>query len=341
MSFQINRGLFKFDFTDQYAILAVPINAESGEIRKQYLKLVRRLHPDQVKGKTATEQQKATQLLSKMVNPAYKKLSNDKELVEYKLILSTVAKRVIKEASKIEIVSPSAKKLLADTSNIDLAYKKAIEILSNQLYDSIDKSMEIIAEISELNVVYIIKNAGVTISPAKPVATPPPVNNTSTQSPVNNPNQTTNTTNTTEPTPPPKTSEEKTAEKINSSVESYCRRAEEYINKNNYAQAILDLRDALQLDNNNSRIHALLGMAFLYQKQATMAKIHINKAVQINPKDETTIKAKQMLDQATGKPTGKPTATGPKTGPAKVSNKPDDSDGLTIFGIKFGGSKKK
>lgn len=337
MSFQINRGLFKFDFTDQYAILAIPINAESREIRKQYLKLVRRLHPDQLKEKTPAEQQKANQLLSKMVNPAYKKLSSDKELVEYKLILSTVAKRVIKEASTIQIVSESAKKLLADTSNIDLAYTKAIEILGNQLYDSIETSMEIIAEISELNVVYIIKNAGVTISPAKPVAPQPPVNNTSTSSPANNPSQTTNTTKKTEPTPPTKTSEEKTAEKINSSVDSYCRRAEEYISKNNYAKAILELRDGMQLDNNNSRIHALLGMAFLYQNQGTMAKVHINKALQINPKDETAIKAKAMLDKATGKPT----ATGSKTGPAKLPNKPDDSDGLTIFGIKFGGNKKK
>ncbi|TAF42574.1 MAG: molecular chaperone DnaJ, partial [Oscillatoriales cyanobacterium] len=46
MSFEMTKGLFKFDFTDQHAILGVPLDAEFNDIRKRYMKIVRRLHSD-------------------------------------------------------------------------------------------------------------------------------------------------------------------------------------------------------------------------------------------------------------------------------------------------------
>ncbi|NJN87247.1 MAG: J domain-containing protein [Leptolyngbyaceae cyanobacterium SL_7_1] len=46
MAFNIEQGLFSPEFTDHHAILGVPVNADPKEIRKQYLKIVRRLHPD-------------------------------------------------------------------------------------------------------------------------------------------------------------------------------------------------------------------------------------------------------------------------------------------------------
>ena len=44
--FTFTQGLFKFDFTDHYAILGVSLDAEFAEVRKRYMKLARRLHPD-------------------------------------------------------------------------------------------------------------------------------------------------------------------------------------------------------------------------------------------------------------------------------------------------------
>jgi hypothetical protein len=41
MSFQIERGLFKFDFTDHHAVLGIPVNADVKEVRKRYLKIAR------------------------------------------------------------------------------------------------------------------------------------------------------------------------------------------------------------------------------------------------------------------------------------------------------------
>ncbi|NET53020.1 MAG: J domain-containing protein, partial [Merismopedia sp. SIO2A8] len=77
MSFQIERGLFKFDFTDHHAVLGIPIGADKKEVRKRYLKIARNLHPDSSKAEGEAEKQQANQLLSKLVNPAYEQLSKD------------------------------------------------------------------------------------------------------------------------------------------------------------------------------------------------------------------------------------------------------------------------
>ncbi|MBC6474524.1 MAG: DnaJ domain-containing protein [Hormoscilla sp. GM102CHS1] len=45
MSFLIQKGLFKTDFTDYHAILGVPVYAENKEIRKRYMKIAKKLHP--------------------------------------------------------------------------------------------------------------------------------------------------------------------------------------------------------------------------------------------------------------------------------------------------------
>jgi hypothetical protein len=36
MSFQLQRGLFQFDFTDRHAILGVSVNAQEAHIRTRY-----------------------------------------------------------------------------------------------------------------------------------------------------------------------------------------------------------------------------------------------------------------------------------------------------------------
>ena len=332
MSFQIQRGLFQFDFMDQCAILGVSIEAKPNEIRKQYHKIARRLHPDQLIGKSAEEKQKASQILSKLVNPAYKQLSSEKELVEYRLILSTVAKRVVKDWEEKKIKSENAKKLLLDRSNVSMAYNSAINALGDQLYQNLDLALDSIAEISEINMIYLLRSGGGNMTQPTSTQTQPQPVITQTQ-PVNtarsNPQPATPTSNPTQSVPqPPKAPEPK----IDVS-EPYCRRAEEYISKQNYTNALIELRDAVKLDPNSSRVHALLGMVYLHQNQATSAKVHINRAIEINPKDETAIKAKQMLD----KPSGKKSSTSGKT-PGKKDDKSDD--GITVFGIKIGGKKK-
>jgi len=75
MSFKIDSGLFKFNFTDHHAVLGVPVDAEFKDIRKRYLKIARCLHPDSCSAQSEADKQRANQLLSKLVNPAYENFS--------------------------------------------------------------------------------------------------------------------------------------------------------------------------------------------------------------------------------------------------------------------------
>ena len=107
--------------------------------------------------------------------------------------------------------------------------------------------------------------------------------------------------------------------------------------KQNYAGAVLELREALKLDQNNSRTHTLMGVAYLKQNQATMAKVHINKALQLNPKDELALRGKKHLDGLAQKsnPGGKPPAQA-----KPEQTKPSEKPGGGLFGGLFGGKKK-
>jgi len=83
-----------------------------------------------------------------------------------------------------------------------------------------------------------------------------------------------------------------------------------------------------------------LGEIYLQQGQSTMAKVYINKALELNPKDEKALAAKKNLQKSLASPK--------KAAAAKSSGKSgkkagSDGGGITIFGIKIsgGGSKKK
>ena len=325
MSFQIEQGLFKFDFTDHHAILGVPVDAEFNDIRKRYLKIARRLHPDSCKADNEADKQLASDLFSKLVSPAYTKFSNERERAEYGVLLGLMGKRCLQEASKIQLQSDLAKQL-SKAGEFEKAYKTLVANLAETQYQSLSQTLNVIAQISELNMVYLMRQeskgavVGQTGQTQKPPATGVPA--TGTRPPA--------AASTTAPPPPP-------PPKAESRAEGYYRRAEEWMSKNNLAQAIIELRDALKLEPNNSRCHGLLGMIYVKQNQATMAKVHINKALQLNPEEKVALDAKRLLEKPAaqkGGTKGAPPKTPPKSG------KPDQPGG-GIFGGLFGGGGKK
>lgn len=328
MSFRIEKGLFKFDFFDFYAILGIPVDAKPDEIRKRYLKIAQVLHPDRCKAETAADKQRASQMFSKLVNPAYEQLFKDKGRNEYIIVLGRMGKRLASDPSKVQIQSEAAKQLSQAGGNLDHVYKTSVQKLAAQQYESLEGALDLIGQISELNMVYLMKKDG---DVAKKAAGAPS-GSTVIKSGVPG-------------TPPP--AEEKKAEQPQASVavEAYCRRAEEYMAKNVIAKAVLELRDALQQEPNNSRCHGLLGMAYLRQNQATMAKIHITKALQLNPQEPNALKGKEILDkyaQKTAANASKSGAPPAKSPPGKTPpGKPDDKQGGGgLFGGIFGGKKK-
>lgn len=326
MSFRIERGLFKYDLTDYHAVLGVPMDAESKEIRKRYLYIARRLHPDRCASVSAAEKQLASDLLSKLVNPAYEQLSHERSRAEYIAVLTQMGKRLIQESASVQLDTDGAKQL-ASVPNIDHLYQNAIANMAIVQYDSLQGALGHIAQISELNVVYLMRNGGKKFASPPPPPPPQAISHTTSSPPLKSSPPTTSPPISSPTTPTPETSV----------TSHYIRRAQELINKNQVALARVELQDALKLEPNNSCCHSLLGVVYLKQNQIKMAKVHFDRTLQLDPKDEQALAGKRKIEQILGKKPGTAkSATKLNTG----TKQPNKSGGNGLFGGLFGGKKK-
>lgn len=275
MSFPIQQGLFQFDLMDHYGILGVSVDADFKEVRQRYLKIAQKLHPDTCKAKTISEKEKANQLLSKLVNPAYEHLSREQQRTEFRLVLGQIGKGVAQDIGKMTLASEPAKKLAQASTNIDIAYQKLLQSLAIDQYASLDNVFQKIAQISELNLVYLMltagkgnqKSAGPAIAKASGLSTSP-----ASTAPSETPSK-------------------------ESAISNYIRRAQNYLDNKNFTQAQRELRDALRDEPDNSTCHALIGLTYLKQNQTTMARVHINRAYKASPKNPIVIECKKELDR--------------------------------------------
>lgn len=321
MSIKIEQGLFQADFTDYYAVLGIPIDAEVKDIRKRWLQISRRLHPDSLTEEDESHKQAATEILSKLVNPAYELLKDDRERSEYLLLLKLKGKQAIQQQAVNRLVSQEAKTLL-QAKDPAKSYHEVLRQLSTQQYNTLDHITAVTGQISELNLAYLMRmeaQDGIKIS--RPAAT-----TTTTAPKATSTSGTTATAQTTTPV----------QAKISIS-DQYYRRAEEFLAKRSYAEAIKELRDALKIEPTNARCHTLLGTVYLAQKQNTMAKIHFQQALKHNPQDSKAREGLRQLGQA-ATATGSTAATGGKAA-QKSPAKSDKPAGGGLFGRWFGGKK--
>jgi len=285
----MTKGLFKYDFTDQHAILGIPLDAEYNDIRKRYLKIARRLHSDTCSFESQADKDWANQFLSKVVNPAYNKFSKESDRKEYNLLLAAIGKRVAKEQPKMQIESEAAKQL-ATAKDWEEAYKTAVSKLALKQYESVKETQEAIDQISELNMVYLLRKermgggVGVAAGSLPKVATPTSTEKTAAAA---------TPATATPPPPPPKVQD--------SPAEAYCRRAQGFMDSKSYAKAILELKEGVKRDPKHSKAHAMLAMCYFEQNQATMAKLEMNKALASNPEEPTALEVKKKLEQASAK----------------------------------------
>lgn len=336
MSFAIKQGLFKLNITDHYAILGVPLDADAKQIRLKYLQIAQKLHPDTCKG-DGLEKKLASDILSKLVNPAYENLSRKSSYAEYQIVLAQIGQHLAEKRDRITVGSEVAKELLKAGDKVEIVYRKLLKTLIAEQYQPLEKAFLKIASISELNLVYLILKQGQGIGREEKPITKPTTTQSSKQPPKETATQANIQAQNAESTP---TSQ--------SRVASYIRRAKEYIAKGNFSQAISELRDALKIDPNNSTCHALIGQAYLRQNQLTMAQIHIKKACQEKPKDPVVLEIKQELDKLSKSKTGtnnnkntsdssKSTQSSPRTDGSKSTAKSGTNG---IFGSLFGSKKK-
>ncbi len=301
MSFQIKRGLAEFGYPDHYAVLGLEVSASASEIRKRYVKLARILHPDSCDASIDKEQ--ASQLLSRLVNPAYQFLSQDKERTDYDMLLKLVGQRANLEFDSARIYYQAAKDLLT-VDQYETLYLSTIQELAQTQYGQLGQAVKIIEQISELNLTFLLRrelmqplrSGGQSVhSEAVPtVATQPSSPEVSVTTSAKTPiDQTVSPTE-------------------DHYVKQYIRRAEDYLSKNLSQPAIQELRSALKLDPQNFRCNLLLGSTYLRLKQPKMAKEYLMKAQRIQATNAELLKEMNELKKQESL-VAKPTQAGAKS----------------------------
>jgi curved DNA-binding protein CbpA len=344
MSFNLESGLFSLGCSDYHAVLGVPVDADPKDIRKKYLRLAQRLHPDSSGRESEENRKRAVEFLSKLVNPAYEELSKEKKFNEHLVVLKLKGQQALNQQETVVLRSDEARSLASTHGELDSAYRQSVKRLAEEQYAHLDKVEEITGRISELNLVYLMRKAGkgefpapVITSQARPAATNS-ASSSNTAAAAGTP-----------PTPPPPPA--KAPASRESVLASYLRRAQEFETKQDYPSAVKELRDALQIAPRNGSIHSRLGVVYLRANQPTMAKIHFRKALELNPQDAAAEEGLRRVDPAfaaasaqaaktdpkAAKPTPDKPASKGKPAPKGKPGKPESDGGL--FGL-FGGKKK-
>lgn len=335
MSFKFDKGLFDPDFMDYHAILGVPVDADLRDIRKRYLLLARRLHPDSCIQAEESDRQRASAYLSKLVNPAYEKLSQERAYSEHCICLRLKGQLALKQPETIMLTSDPAQKLTA-ASEIEGSYHAAVRQMAEHQYQQLDQTLDWIGQLSELNLVYLMRKNGkfdaASLSSSRP---PSPSTATGAAAAASSP--------TTPASSKPSTRSEKAPATLTQLAEACLRRAHEFEVKQDFGRAMLELREAIKINPNSSDAHSRLGVVYLKSNQPTMAKIHFNKALELNPQDQLASEGKRKLDPSSAKLGGvagnAKVAVGKPTAGAKPASKGDKPDSGGLFGL-FGSKKK-
>lgn len=302
MSFQLDRGLFQFDFIDRHAILGVGVNAEEINIRERYQVIARLLHPDSARWQTETDKHLAVRLFSRLITHAYGQLSRHSQLQEQIIMLELLGKRLVEQGNQIQINDPVCQQLYQSGNDLEQVYDRLLTQLAAKQYSEPSQSEIIINQISELNMVYLLRKQLQSVRSAPPVRASNPSSNVAKDI----------STESTKPSP----------------IEGALRRAEDYVSKRNWVKAVPEIKEVISVEPNNARAHTLLGLVYLHQQQMTMAKISINKAIQLAPKDPQVLQAKQEFDRAAN----------PSNNGAKGKNAPKKAHEGMFSGL-FGGKK--
>jgi len=245
-------GLFTLGCRDCHALLGVPLTASGDEVRRGYLRIARRPHPDSNRQFSPEQRQLATAWLSRWVNPAYAQLIPEARGQEYLTLLQTQVQHLQTQDRTLRWRQGQAPDLLT-AAQPESAYRERIAHLGSDLFRDLDTVADQLADLSELNLAWLLRQSRSSVSPA----------------PTESGDQ----------------------------LERYLQRAEGYLRQHACAQAQLELRDALRLAPQDSRVHALNGLVYLELAQPSLARVSIRRALQLDPQQALAQEGKQRLEQ--------------------------------------------
>lgn len=270
--------------SDPYAVLGVSVAADERRIAKRYRHVAKHLHPDQQMGADDPVREFTNQLLTRLVNPAYQRLKQDKGRAETLATLRFKVRRLSRE-NQLTTASKLSKQLLhVDDSEVEVLYEKALTELSEEQYTSADAFAEKTLAIIELNLVYLRRKMGEPVIREK---------RTGLMSAKTTEGTVASSTPTSQKTAGQKTKEEPAQVDY---AQRHVMRAKTYIASKSYTEAIQELRDAVRIDPDNSNYHSMLGQAYLLQKMTGMAKVHFRQALKLDPKNAIAHKYAKQLD---------------------------------------------
>ena len=303
---RFDRGISQYNH-DYYAALGLPIICNSMYIRNVYLRIARILHPD-IYGFSAGEKEIATQYLAKLVNPAYNSLMREQDRKAYQEIFKLLAKRLMQRSRNIKIHSEIACELLMNPS--DEVYERLVTEVAKIQYESLINILEHTAEISELNLVYILYKEGyqhgaVNMPPVLAPMVTPKTTKSATRNflpPPSKPSYTYNLNYVpTQSSNNPQIDSEETiiqssvgGDSLHQMIDNRLKLCEIYILQSEWKTALQELRQILQIDQDNSLCLALLGVVYKNINQPQMAKASFKRSLQINPQE--TLALTHLLD---------------------------------------------
>ena len=243
----------------------------------------------------------------------------EQERNAYQGIFNLLARRLMQKSRNIEIHAAVACDLMIYPN--DAFYERSVAAIAKVQYQDPEKILEHTAQISELNLVYILYKEGYNYGKSNvppvlvPLVKPKSSNLAGIQNYYTKPDQKSDQKKDQKldqkatpnpyfdyPSVAPSLGDQSDETVIQTSsnvdqtvnnanaIAARLRKCEIYFSQKNWKIALKELRDILQIDPNNSRCLAMLGVLYKNIDQPQMARISLQRSLQINPQEPLALK---------------------------------------------------
>lgn len=268
---------------DPYAVLGIPVTADPQRIMKRYRTVAKVLHPDRYGLADPNTRDWVTQVLARIVNPAYGKIKDDLGQREILALVRLQALKNMKDG--VQVHSDIARSLRQQAvQNTEIFYEQQVSRIADEMYAVPEQLEDRIQSLLELNSVYLQIKQG--------EQQPLRQRRTGLMSPPSVPNPAAR------PAPGANANNGPLSSGLGSPqhyAQRHYDRAKHYAQNADWKDAIQELKDAIRLDPNCSNYHALMGFIHLKQEQMGMARVYFKQALKLNPDDKLAKRFSQYL----------------------------------------------
>jgi curved DNA-binding protein CbpA len=250
---------------DPYAVIGVPVTTDTSRLVKRYRTVAKLLHPDRYNNAPPQVRDLVTQILARLVNPAYGAVKDERGQREVLALVRLSALQALKDG--VAFQTPVARSLQAKpVHTAEIFYEQQVSALADRQYSDLDSFCDCTRSLIELNCVYLQLKQGETNPRPRRTGlmnAQPEVN--ASIKPV---------------------SEAAAVTSNHLYAKRHYDRAKHYAQTSGWREAITELKDAIRMDPTCSDYHALMGFVYLKQEQMGMARVHLKQALKLNPEDK-------------------------------------------------------